>query len=343
MTDDTARMLDDTAERILSRRLAAPSARSEATLRGALLDDAMAAGLPLVLVAEEDSGLAGSLADAAVIAGRWGWHAAPLPIVEMLLLPTLPSVTPEDWMGGRLALCSTRGLRLEAGRLSGPPIEAPVIGESMAIAVLCLGDDGPVIVEIDAAGAEPFRVLSHEPWLRVDPRSAVVRAVRPCPVDKDKLAIRGALLTAAGMVGAMGRILDITIEHANTRTQFGRPLCKFQAVQHRIAEAASEHAVAQAVLDAALAEGDSGAARPLLWQSAKVQAGRAATIVAAAAHQVLGAIGFTEEHVLHHFTKRLWTWRDDWGRQSALEEAIGRSACSDGNGLWSYVVDDTAA
>jgi acyl-CoA dehydrogenase len=178
--------------------------------------------------------------------------------------------------------------------------------------------------------------------MRIDAGKAQVLSVHPCPVSPEQLAIRGALLTAAAMVGAMARQLEITIEHANTRKQFGRPLGKFQAVQNLIAGAAAEHAVAQAALSGAVAAEDGGWGRALLWRSAKAQAGRAATIVTAAAHQVLGAIGFTEEHVLHRYSKRLWVWRDDWGRQSALEAAIGEAACADPRGLWPHIVDDAA-
>jgi acyl-CoA dehydrogenase len=263
-----------------------------------------------------------------------------LPIVEILLIPSLSSAS-DEWMAGSVTLAATRGLKLSGGTISGRVIEAPVIGETSTILAIAEDAEGNAsLVEIDATRAEQIRVLSGESWLRLDPSAARVQATLPCPVRPDALAVRGALLTSAAMVGAMARILDVAIEYANTRKQFGKPLGKFQAVQHMIAEAASEHAVAQAALAAAIGAEDGGENRPLLWRSAKAQAGRAATIVSAAGHQVLGAIGFTEEHVLHHYSKRLWTWRDEWERQSACEAAIGHAACTDQRGLWSHIVDD---
>lgn len=110
-------------------------------------------------------------------------------------------------------------------------------------------------------------------------------------------------------------------------------------VQHRIAEATSEQTVAQAAVADAIRAADGGWQRPILLQSVKVQAGRAATVVTATAHQVLGAIGFTDEHVLHHYSKKLWVWRDAWGRQAALEAEIGQAAVADAAGLWSHIVD----
>ncbi|WP_299417323.1 acyl-CoA dehydrogenase family protein [uncultured Sulfitobacter sp.] len=116
----------------------------------------------------------------------------------------------------------------------------------------------------------------------------------------------GALLTSAAMTGAMARILDMVSDHATTRTQFGRPLSKFQAIQHQLAEAQSELSVTEAALANALDAHDAGLCTTLLWRSAKAQAGTAASIVAATAHQVMGAVGFTVDHELHHFTKFLW-------------------------------------
>jgi len=62
--------------------------------------------------------------------------------------------------------------------------------------------------------------------------------------------------------------------------------------------------------------------------------------VAAASHQVMGAIGFTEEHILHHYTKRLWAWRDEWTRENACYVAVGQAAAAAPNGLWRHIVDE---
>jgi acyl-CoA dehydrogenase len=155
--------------------------------------------------------------------------------------------------------------------------------------------------------------------------------------------IMGALLTTAAMTGAMARTIDLIVEHVETRSQFGRPLKKFQAIQHQLAEAVSELTITEAALASALEAYDNGETDTLLWASAKAQAGVAATKVAATAHQLMGAIGFTEEHALHHFTKKLWHWRDSWGRQAACEIAIGQAACTALDGLWPYIADSKGA
>src|SRR4030095_11672797 len=106
-----------------------------------------------------------------------------------------------------------------------------------------------------------------------------------------------------------------------------RPIAKFQAVQHNLARLAGETAVAIA---AATSAADTiGVAKtfdePVFLEaaSAKIRVGEAATEGAAIAHQVLGAIGFTQEHTLHRFTRRLWAWRDDFGSESAWAGKLG--------------------
>ncbi len=69
--------------------------------------------------------------------------------------------------------------------------------------------------------------------------------------------------------------------------------------------------------------------------SAKIRVGEAAGEGAAIAHQVLGAIGFTQEHVLHRYTRRLWAWRDDFGSESVWAVKLGQLVAAKGaDALW---------
>jgi len=81
--------------------------------------------------------------------------------------------------------------------------------------------------------------------------------------------------------------------------------------------------------------------------AAKLRAGEAGQIVAALAHQVHGAIGFTDEHSLHHFTKRLWSWRDEFGTERDWSRALGKAALKGGpagsdDSFWSFVTATSA-
>lgn len=303
---NTTQMLDDALDRLLTRRLPDMTARRAPNLSETLLSEVIDAGFSRVLAREEDGGLGGTLSDAANIAWRCGWHAAPIPIVEMLLLAYLdPAADPAT-----------------VTLAHGNPAIAP------ASPNICFVQTGDGMVA--AKTAQPFHHISRTPWLRLD------------GVDSNQnktTKAMGALLCAAAMTGAMARTLEIVTEHATTRSQFGRPLSKFQAIQHQLAEATSELTITQAALSNALAAHDAGLEEALLSHSAKAQAGVAATKIAATAHQVMGAIGFTEEHVLHHFTKLLWEWRDCWGRQVDCELAIGHAACAAPEGLWAFITE----
>ena len=148
---------------------------------------------------------------------------------------------------------------------------------------------------------------------------------------------RGALMRALQMVGAMERVRDLTVSYAAERRQFGQPLNRFQAVQQQLAELAGEVALAGAAVEAAVA--DPLSAKQVA--AAKVVAGAAAGRVAAIAHQVHGAIGFTHEHQLHRWTTRLWDWRDQFGTESAWSEALGDLiARAGGDRLWEVVTGE---
>src|SRR4029077_13419068 len=64
--------------------------------------------------------------------------------------------------------------------------------------------------------------------------------------------------------------------------------------------------------------------------TAKARVGEAAGKVAEICHQVHGAIGFTHEHPLHFATRRLWSWRDEFGHETYWQERIGRLGCEAG-------------
>ena len=149
------------------------------------------------------------------------------------------------------------------------------------------------------------------------------RVLLPHPDDRE----RGALMRSIQMCGAMARVRDLAIQYAADRHQFGQPINRFQAVQHQLAELAAEAAAADAIVADASARPTRSAVA-----AAKVITGRAAGRVATIAHQVHGAIGFTQEHELHRFTTKLWQWRDEFGTESDWAIDLGRSLA--GRNLW---------
>jgi alkylation response protein AidB-like acyl-CoA dehydrogenase len=158
--------------------------------------------------------------------------------------------------------------------------------------------------------------------------------------DRETLMLMGAAVRAMQMAGALQAILERSVAYAKERVAFERPIGGFQAVQHNLARLAGETAAA---LAAAGSAADAIAAEPafndavfLEVASAKIRVGEAATVGAAIAHQVHGAIGFSREHVLHRYTQRLLAWRDDFGSESAWAVRLGEKVASAGaDALWS--------
>lgn len=145
--------------------------------------------------------------------------------------------------------------------------------------------------------------------------------------------------TVSLMAGAMGQALALSIEHVNTRQQFGRALGKFQAVQQSLAVMACEVRAVEAAVAALAARLDAVqldvAAADFEIAAAKLRANRAVGVVTAVAHQVHGAIGFTEEYDLHRVTIPLMRWRSAHGNDAYWAQRLGRQVSGlGGRGLW---------
>ncbi|MFM5914770.1 MAG: acyl-CoA dehydrogenase family protein [Chakrabartia godavariana] len=146
--------------------------------------------------------------------------------------------------------------------------------------------------------------------------------------------MKSALASVAVMGGALERCLELSIDHANTRVQFGKPLGKQQAVQQNLAILAEETAAVAVAAQAAAKAMDHGDA-DFEVGCAKLRANQAAGRGAAIAHQVHGAIGFTQEYPLHHYTRALATLRSHAGNDAHWADRIGAAALqSGGRGLW---------
>jgi acyl-CoA dehydrogenase len=126
----------------------------------------------------------------------------------------------------------------------------------------------------------------------------------------------------------------MSVAYANDRIAFERPIAKFQAIQHSLAQLAGEVAAAVAASGSAadaIAHVQSFDDQIFLEAaSAKIRSAEAAEKGAAIAHQVHGAIGFTNEHILHRFTLRMLAWRDDFGNESHWAVELGRKVAAGG-------------
>jgi hypothetical protein len=126
------------------------------------------------------------------------------------------------------------------------------------------------------------------------------------------------LALAHELVGVSRRVLAMAREHALERIQFDQPIAKFQAVRHRLAETLVAIETAVAVLDAAWLD-----PTPVTAAMAKASAGRSARVAAKHCQQVLAGIGFTTEHDLHRYLRRIWMLDQLFGSSALLTKTLG--------------------
>jgi alkylation response protein AidB-like acyl-CoA dehydrogenase len=125
----------------------------------------------------------------------------------------------------------------------------------------------------------------------------------PVATTAESLEAFGAAATCAEIVGGAQAVLDMTVEYAKTREQFGKPVGAFQAVQHHCANMAIDVLSARFIAYEAIWHLSQGREAPVEVSVAKSWVSEAYERVCALGHQVHGAIGFTAEHDLHHYTR----------------------------------------
>lgn len=271
------------------------------------------AGFGLLLLPQETGGFGGDWGDLAAVLRLAGKHALAAPLGEHIIarrllhdagvsvegLVTLSSGGAAPWgRCGKVVVGDEAGLHL-AG------VEA-VPGQSAA------GEPRDVIAW-SRAGAAPLDAIAD---LR-----ALIAFLRVCQT-----------------AGALDAALALAIDHTSQREQFGRPLSKFQAVQQSIAMLAMEAAAANCAAQGAAAALDRfgyGGGATFEIGAAKLRANAAIKAGNALAHQVHGAIGFTQDYPLHELTRRMMGWRSEGGNDAYWSNWLGHQTLQwGGAGLW---------
>jgi acyl-CoA dehydrogenase len=258
-----------------------------------------------------------ALADTLAVLTVAGEHAAPVPLAEAALAGWLVN----EPLSGPVSVAPAGDLRLENGRLSGTALRVPW-GHAVERIVAVVGGQAVVVPVASAARVARRTNLAGEPrdtlfFERAEPED-VGRAA--CDLGE-----RGALTRAALMAGALAAMARLTVAYAGERRQFGRPIAAFQAVQQHLVGIAQE-----ASLVGAAAEGAARTPGSFEIAAAKALASRAALTATRAAHQVHGAIGMTQEYRLHHFSRRLWAWRDEYGDEQHWAARLGSTVADAG-------------
>jgi alkylation response protein AidB-like acyl-CoA dehydrogenase len=277
-------------------------------------------GWTAVEVPEDRGGLGLGTVEVAVLLEEIGRHVAPAPFAATLLaLGAFERAGRDDWVerlaAGEVVGCVSwsrpgRGsLRASAGeRLTGSTDPAAFAPSADVAVVNAETGEGTALfaVELDEQhrpGREPAMDMTRElGWLRFDDTPAVPLGGRDAA---DALLDRGATFAAAEMLGGASRAMDMAVEYAKDRVQFGRPIGSFQAVKHRCADMLVDvEGMRSTAYWAAWCIGAGHEDGPVAASTAKIWCSDASRRVMTSALQVHGGIGFTWEHDLHLFLKR---------------------------------------
>jgi alkylation response protein AidB-like acyl-CoA dehydrogenase len=255
--------------------------------------DAM--GVLGVLVPEDDGGLGLDETWLVPILEEAGRAALPHPLVETAMVAA--------------SLAGT-GIGMVTSTLGGP--HAPCAAD--ADAVLHTTADGLALVPISSCALEAIDTVDRARRVAL---VSVTQADAITPLPQADLALaldRGALGTAAVLVGLGQAMLDLTVAYVKERQQFGVPVGSFQAVKHHLADAALALELARpTVARAAWSTAHGAPTRARDASTAKAMASDAAELVGRKALQCHGAIGYTVEADLHLFLKRTWALARAWG------------------------------
>ena len=312
-----------------------------------------AAQLPLVSIAEEAGGAGGSLSDLAAVLLIAGRYAAPVPLAETAIAGWMLASCRLPIESGPLAFGPVHGENVTARQhgtqwsLSGSLRRVPWARIAQRLVVLVSGPAGIMVACVDPKQCKvsPGSNLALEPRDDVVLNDVVVAGNLVAPadtgVDHAALRQRGALARSLLMAGALERALELAVRYSTERTQFGRKIGQFQAIQQELARFAGEVAAAVAAALSAAGALERGEDPLLAVASAKIRTAQAAHEGALIAHQVHGAIGVTDEYALHHSTLRLWSWRDEFGNETAWAAELGRALAAAGaDQLWPLLTKD---
>jgi len=304
-------------------------------------------GLALALAGEAGGGFDLKLEEALALVRLAARHAIPLPLAESMFANHLLAVAGLEVAAGPLSIAPTVSSdRLSLRRtnsiwsLEGIAHAVPWGRHVETIVVVAAEGAGSSVAKVPRNGwvvEEEVQTIGGLPSDRLRFKAELSdNDVRPLPdnLPTDIVLAGGAALRSIGIAGSLQEVLDLTVRYVSDRSQFGRPLGKFQAIQHDIAKIAAQTIAAGAAGDIA-AEAFANAFDEADIAAAKARAGEAAGIAAGLSHQLHGAIGVTEEYRLHFLTKQLWAWRDEFGNEAYWQARLGRRALQAGGpGLW---------
>ncbi len=278
-------------------------------------------GFADALVPEGQGGAGLALPDVFALLELCGTYAVPVPLAETMLARAQLANAGVERPGGSIALA------FGAAGAGGIRCASVPFGR---VADWVLVQRGAECLLLPAAHAEPgkavFPLDAALTW-----GSAAVAAAKRVPGSHDLHTLQ-ACAAAAQLAGTLMSVFTRTLQYANERNQFGRPIGKFQAIQHQLS-VLSEQAFAARMAAQVGCHAAGAVPERLRVAVAKARTSEAALEVAALAHSIHGAIGFTEEFDLQLFTRRLHAWRQAAGSESYWHDVLGQELVDRRDGL----------
>jgi len=274
-----------------------------------------------------------------------GYYAVPLPLAESILASKILADLGLEKPDGVLTLGLVTDGEVAAGvdgvSITGRWRDVPWARQADAVLLCAPTADGQTFVALfwkEDFQVEPHYNLASEPLDVLTVNGVKPRAYVVVKESHQDLLVHAALTRILQGAGALEKVLDMTIQYAGERSQFGRPLAKFQAIQQQIAIMAGETAAflviaakafkaLESIVETndsdisivhAVDQGDDRTAMNDLVKAtvlAKIRLAQAAHVSPTHSHQVHGAMGITEEYSLHYYTRRVWSYRHEYGNE----------------------------
>ena len=312
------------------------------------------AGLPLAWVPEDCGGSGASLAEGFSVLSAAGRAAVAVPLAETMLAGWLLAQAKISSPDGEMTVAPASPkdrITLNAdGSLSGKARGVPFAKAAKHIAVLASdAKDLSMGLSIALVDASKCRIDAGIGLGGDNSDTVTFDKVQPVAIkpaakgfDQTQLMLMGGVARSLQIAGALESMLEISVRYSNERVAFEKKISKFQAVQHNLARLAGELAAALAAATSAadaIANAKSFDDEVFLEAvAAKIRCSEAAEKGGGIAHQVHGAIGFTIEHILHRYSLRALSWRDDFGSESYWAVELGKLVANKGaDELWPLV------
>jgi alkylation response protein AidB-like acyl-CoA dehydrogenase len=300
---DEQNAIKETAREMLAKRSPLSAVREAAESRSypdALWSEIRELGWTGIAIDEDHGGQGLGMVELVILSEELGYACAPTPFLSNAIAGLVIDAAGSDAQRDRWLPGIASGE--ERGSIAGTGDEPGLVPDAEGAAVIGLDPmTEPRLVEGSAANIEPVELIdATRAYARVSADGG-----EPLEGDVARGLQLGAVALSAELVGISQRAMDLAVEYAKERQQFGRPIGAYQAVSHRCAGMLYDTEEARSLTYyAAWCAGAEPQSLPLAAHMAKARASDAAWRVTNDALQVLGGIGFTWEHDLHFLLKR---------------------------------------